>query len=440
MSFSTLKSLWLRVQGSLWFVPAIMLAGCMVLAVALVEIDGHYEPDLADRWPRLFGAGADGARAMLSAIATSVITVAGVVFSVTIVALSLASTQYSPRVLRSFMSDRPTQVVMGTFVGIFVYCLMVLRTVRAESDADPGFVPPFAVMGGLVLAILGVAMLVYFIHHVVDSIQATSILERIADETSRSIDHLFPEPVAQPLPSGKTCAPPPEGAWIDVPGARTGYLLGVDADALLEVARESDCVVALVHPVGSFLIEGRPALRVAGAAGLDEARRHRLAATLDIGRQRDVRQDAPYGLQQLVDVALRALSPSLNDPTTAVHCLDRIGALLVRLADRNIPSPCRFDGDTLRLVLPGPGFEDMTALALDPLARHARGEAAFLGRLLEVLELVAGAARDDALVDALRRRLDTAARAIARSVEDETARARLLARSAELAQSLARPR
>ena len=129
-----LRAAWLRLQASLWFVPALVVAGCMVLAVVLVDVDGHSGADLARRWPRLFGAGAEGARAMLSAIGTSVITVAGVVFSVTIVALSQASTQYSPRVLHTFMRDRPTQLVLAVFVGCFAYCLMVLRTIHGTED------------------------------------------------------------------------------------------------------------------------------------------------------------------------------------------------------------------------------------------------------------------------------------------------------------------
>ncbi|MGE5864799.1 MAG: DUF2254 family protein, partial [Rhizobacter sp.] len=135
-----LRLIWLRLLGSLWFVPTLVTAGCMSLAVGLVEAGTWVEIDLARDWPLLFGAGANAARSMLSAIATSMITVAGVVFSVTIVALSLASSQYSPRVLRNFMGDRPTQLVLGVFVGIFAYCLVVLRTIRSMDEGD-GFMP-----------------------------------------------------------------------------------------------------------------------------------------------------------------------------------------------------------------------------------------------------------------------------------------------------------
>ena len=132
---SRLRALWWRVSASLWFVPGMMVLGATLLAVLLVDLDDTFQLELAERWPRLFGAGAEGAREMLSAIAGSMITVAGVVFSVTLVALSLASQQYSPRVLRSFMADRPTQAVLGVFVGVFAYCLVVLRTIRGGGGA-----------------------------------------------------------------------------------------------------------------------------------------------------------------------------------------------------------------------------------------------------------------------------------------------------------------
>lgn len=257
---SWLRALWQLLHGRLWFVPAVVVSACIALALLLIEAHGWGDVNLAQRWPRLFGAGSDGARSMLTAIATSMATVAGVVFSVTIVALSLASTQYSPRVLGNFMNDRPTQFVPGVFVGVFAYCLVVLRTVRGH-DSGEAFLPSYAVLGGVVLALFGVAMLIYFIHHVAASIQASSIVERIANDTADAIDALFPQPIGAAV-----AEPPPraderfEPRWV-LTARRTGYLVGVDDDGLLEFAVQHDCEVHLARRIGDFVIEGQPLAR-----------------------------------------------------------------------------------------------------------------------------------------------------------------------------------
>lgn len=170
---SWLQALWIRLRSSLWFAPSLIVAASLVLAAALVEVQGSGSDELAEEWPRLLGASADGSREMLSAVATSMITVAGVVFSITVVALSLASSQYSPRILRHFMRDRTTQLVVGVFMGIFAYCLVVLRTIRGSDEFT--FIPSIAVVGGMAYVLVAIGFLIYFIHHVANSIQASAI-------------------------------------------------------------------------------------------------------------------------------------------------------------------------------------------------------------------------------------------------------------------------
>lgn len=189
-AFSDLHLLAERLKASFWFVPALVVVVSMALGMVLVAVDSRQGMDLGGWSPRLFGAGADGSRAMLSAIATSMITVAGVVFSITMVTLSLTSTQYSPRVLRNFMRDRPTQVVLGIFVGIFAYCLVVLRTIRGGDEG--AFIPSLSVLGGMAYALVGIGTLIFFIHHVAMSIQAASIVQRIASDTESALDQVFP--------------------------------------------------------------------------------------------------------------------------------------------------------------------------------------------------------------------------------------------------------
>lgn len=388
-----LRGLWLRLQASLWFRPTLIVLACAVLALAMIEVQPVVDVDFARRWPRLFGAGVDGAREMLSAIATSVITVTGVLFSVTIVALSQASSQYSPRVLRAFMADHPTQHVLGAFVGIYVYCLMVLRTI--SSDENGGFLPSLAVLGGLLLALAGVGMLIYFVHHVASSIQATAIVERIAGDTATAIDHLFPQPIGEPAMPSNAVPRGLDARWrVDAP--RSGYLVRVDDDRLMERALRLDRTLVLAQPVGGYVVEGQPLLHATGEQDLDAAARRALGRCVEIDRQRSVHQDAAYGVQQIVDVAVKALSPGINDPTTAVECIDALSALLVRLAGRATPSPYRAGPDgRLRVVAHGPDFSDLLALSLDAIGEHARGDAQVQQRLLVALRRVGEAVNGD---------------------------------------------
>lgn len=399
------QSLWLALRSSLWFVPTLMVLAAMSLALVLVEIEPLVQGDLAARWPRLFGAGAEGSRGMLSAIATTMVTVAGVVFSVTIVALSLASTQYSPRVLRHFMSDRPTQVVLGAFVSVFAYCLVVLRTIRGGEGEE--FVPSIAVLGGVVLALVGIGLLIFFIHHVASSIQASAIIERITEDTRVAIDRLFPSDVGGDAGSG---GPPatdvaPSAGGCQVAADRSGYVLAVQAERLLDMAARHDAVIHVLPRVGQFVAEGQPLLQMHGAAMPCAPEAAALRGCIALGPERDVHQDAPHGLQQLVDVGLRALSPSLHDPTTALACIDRLFALLLRLTGRRIPAPFRLRDGRVRLVVAGPTYEEMVETAFGALTHHAGPHVEVHRRLVQVVAQLAGATQDPQRLAILRTRL-----------------------------------
>lgn len=299
----------------------------VALAVALIEADEGLPAGAFDRWPRLFGAGAEGARGLLMTIASSMITVAGVVFSMTLVALSLASSQYTSRVLRNFLSDRVTQNVLGAFVGIFAYCLVVLRTIRGDDEGT--FVPSIAVLLSLLLGFVGIGILIYFIHHISTSIQASHILAAAAGETLRSVDNLFPVGVGEEFADECDVG----GTWHPVPADRTGYVQSLDTSGLLAFASERRTVVRMNRRIGQFAIEGEPLAAILDSAPSDDDLR-RLRGLFAIGCQRTVEQDAAFGVRQIVDVALKALSPGVNDTTTAVMRIEYLTAILARLPDR----------------------------------------------------------------------------------------------------------
>jgi len=384
-----LHQLWDNLRSSLWFVPSLIVLGAVALAIGLIETDARTDPRVWERWPYLFGAGAAGARGMLAAVASSMITVAGTAFSVTIVALSLTSSQYTSRVLRNFMGDRVNQAVLGIFVGIFAYCLVVLRTIRGGDEG--AFVPPLAVLGGVVLAFVGIGCLIFFVHHIATSIQAANILAAVSAETVSAIDRLFPEGLGE---AGGERDTSPEGmpprSWHPLPALSTGYIQGVDDSALLRFARDRGVVVRMERGIGEFVVQGTPLASLSGEAAPAEGDARELAAAYVIGPQRTMVQDAAFGFRQIVDVAMKALSPGVNDTTTAVMCVDRLTDLLVRAARRQVERPRRMDGGELRVIARGPTFACLLAESFDQVRQNAGGNVAVLSRLLWAVGLLAG--------------------------------------------------
>lgn len=378
-------------RSSFWFVPAMIVLGAVGLAAVLIAVDATVDLHVVARWPLLFGAGADGARGLLTAVASSMITVAGVVFSITIVALALTSSQYTSRVLRNFMRDRVNQVVLGVFLGIFAYCLVVLRVIRGSGEGP--FVPSLAVMGGLILAFVGIAHLVYFIHYISMSIQASRIIATAAHETIAAVDRLFPQELGEDTDEdadGNLAMPLAEQHWSSAPAQKTGYVETIDEEALLRWAQEHETILRMERGVGEFAVEGTPLISVAGASRPDEETIAALNALYIIGRHRSVEQDARWGIRQIVDIALKALSPGINDATTAVMGVDYLGAILVRLASRQFPPSHRLDQGELRVITRGPSFPSLLAEAFDQIRQNAAGSTAVLTRMLQALETIAG--------------------------------------------------
>jgi len=428
-----LLALWRALRASLWFVPGNLVLLGVALAIGLVEADVRIDDGAFARWPRLFGTGASGARSLLVAVASSMITVAGVAFSITLVALSLASSQYTSRVLRNFMSDKTNQTVLGVFVGIFAYCLVVLRTIRDGSGTE--FVPSLAVLGGVVLAFVGIGFFVYFIHHIAMAIQASHILARIGAETVRSVDALFPEGVgsdAQSEAVPEARVQPTVETWLPVYSARTGYIQGFDAEALFKVARKTGSIIRMERKIGDFAIEGQPLVSIGGNQRPDAGSCDLLRAAFLINHQRTTDQDAAFGVRQIVDVALKALSPGVNDTTTAIMAIDYLTAILVRLSRRTIESPWRYDEGELRVITLGSTYADLVSGAFDQIRQNSGGNVAVLARLLDALQTLAGEVRTESRRGVLRAQAVATEEAIVRTVAAPMERQTLQAKGAQV--------
>jgi uncharacterized membrane protein len=391
-----LLQLWSRLRKSYWFVPGLISFAAAALAVALVWGDAEVQARGVAGLDRFELTGPEGARALLSTIAASAITVAALVFSITMVVLNMASAQFGPRLLPNFLSHNATQVVMGTFVGAFAYCLVTLAAVR--SEAQHVFVPQTAVAGGLALGILAFALFIYFIHHVSQFVQTAYVIDDVARGLESAFRATFPQRTtgdAARTPDDEEasaeCSPgTDERVRRPIAAPRSGYVQAIDAPGLMALACELDLVIGLDCRPGAFVIEGRPLAWAAPAERIDEAAAERIGGAVLTGPERTSIQDPEFAVHQLVEVALRALSPGVNDPYTALNCIDRLAAALCVLAGRVLPSRYLHDPEgRLRLVTDPYTYRGIVEAAFNQIRQAASGNLAILLRLLEAVGTVA---------------------------------------------------
>jgi uncharacterized membrane protein len=369
---------WERLRSTLWFVPGAMLLGSIGLAVVMVGQDERFGP-VAGSLGLLYAGSAAGARDVLAVISGSMVSAAAVTFSITTVTLTVASQQYGSRLLRNFMRDTGTQLVLGTFIGTFTYSLLVLRSVYG-SDAETELIPHLSVTVGVGLAVVSLCVLIYYIHHVASSIQAGNVAHSVAVDLNHAIDRMYRERLGEPPPEAVRRLEDvlPDGfaeASIPVAAHETGYVQLIDEDSLIRIASQADLLVVVRRRPGNFVTEGACLLRGWPRERLTTQRQNSLRAAIAIGAETTPLQDVEHGFEQLVQIAVRALSPGVNDPDTASMCIDRIGAALRRLAARQIPSPYRSDDSgKVRVVAPGMDFPEVAATALDQVRRNSRAD------------------------------------------------------------------
>lgn len=437
---------------SYWFVPTIMAIAALLLAAMMIWLDSHHATGWMDRLPWLYAARPDGARSLLSSIGGSMIGVAGTTFSVTIAAVVYASGQYGPRLLSNFMSDRGNQVTLGTFIATFLYSLVVVRTIRSpgETPGEPGFVPQLAVLVGVLLVLCSIAVLIYFIHHVPSRIHINSVIERIGDRLLAEIDHRFPIGVGEPLErqSDDDRVPPPfretatasdAAKRVGVQAKSTGYVQLIDTNAIMEVAQDREAVLRLQYQAGDFVHRGSVLLEAVPADALDDDAETKLCGAFAIGARRTALQDLRFLIDELVEIAARALSPGVNDPFTANSCLDWLGAALADLARRELPSRLRADEDgALRVIAHPVSFAGFVDRGFGALAQYASADALAGKRFIAALGDVALQCDAPARLEVLRAQAE-AFRDLADRTLEGASRQTVLARADALLRALAEP-
>lgn len=393
-----LRNYWERLRSSYWFIPALMATTAAGLAFGGVYVDELYGGTFSQYRLWLYTGGAEGARAVLATIAGSIITVAGTTFSITIAALSFASSQFGPRLLRNFMRDTGNQVVLGTFTSTFLYCILVLRTVVGEDERI--YVPHLSVTFGVVLAVLSLGVLIYFIHHIAESIQVGYLIQTVGLELDDTVERLFPAELAEPAGHAES----QDDFTFEVCADRSGYIQAIDENALLASSRDADLSIRLLLRPGDYAISGM-ALAVMPQAP-DPKIEAQIRRSFVMGRTRTPHQDAPYAFLQLAEIAVRALSPSMNDPFTAVMCVDRITkAMAMLVSERSLPEPLRRDPDGKTYIVARPHtYDDLIEAAFGHIYRAALNQPYVLSHVGKQVGYISERARDPQFRAALARR------------------------------------
>ncbi len=390
-----LRYLSYRVGSSFWFLPLLMLFAAGALASATLLMDSSSFVGFLGYATGLFHFEEEGARLILSTIAGSMITVTSLVYSLMLVALTLASGQLGPRLMTMFMRDRVNQLVLGTFLATFVYSLTVLMMIGSEAEEKAAFVPTFSVWCAFLLALTCFFLLVYFIHHVSEGIQADSIIVAVGAELDAEIDRVFPRsPSGETMRNAQEARPEPEEADCgEIVADKGGYIQTIDFKGLAARCEALGVHLRLGVKPGDFVIEGQKVGLVWPEDRIDDAFRQNVCVALVAGPKRTPAQDLEFRVHALVEIALRALSPGINDTRTAIACVDRLTASLARMMANPAyaPDSSRRHGNahlSVRLL----EFDDVFAIAFNEIRRNAAKHASVIFRQIDSLGNLAACA------------------------------------------------
>ena len=376
---------WIRVQSSYWFIPSLMTAAAALLSVATVAVDRE-APAWVGQHSWIAANQPEGARALLATVAGSMITVAGVTFSMTLLMVSFASAQLGPRLVPRFLRDRGNQIVLGTFIATFIYCLLVLRTVRSAAEAPDAlpFVPHFAVFVGVLLALLSVAVLIYFVHHVPRRINASSVIGLLGDELKVLMEREFPAAQDGGAMLGWLADDSASDEVIRL--AESGcYLRIIDYEGLVALAARTDRRFETLVAPGAFCVPGTPIVRVHGAPLADSCVRE-LRGLFSWGGERTPDQDILFVVDQLAEIAGKALSTGVNDQFTALLCIDQMERTLCAAAQRREPDAVRGADGIGRVHVKHVSLPELSDRFIVPLRQFSYGDLLATDALLAMVE------------------------------------------------------
>lgn len=384
---------WNKIKATFWFIPVVTILVAVLLSIVLVKIDGFVDIS-QDSFGRFFLVNStDSARSILTTISGAMIGVAGTVFSVTLVALTLASSQFGPRLIKNFMYVRLNQVVLGSYVSTYLYCLLVLNALKDSEGYT--FIPSISILAAIIGAIFNIVLLIVFIHQIATSIQADNVISDISDVICEKIEALFPEEMGDEKGKEPNIDVDTEMAnfsqQIAILSPRNGYLQYIDNEVLMEEVVAHDALFDLNHRPGSFLVKEMVIGKLAFNKELEESELEKLQRQFVIGKTKTSQQDLEFSIHQMVEIAARALSPGVNDPFTAITCIDNLTAALTALAKLKFPSKYRYDEEgKLRIIANTVDFEGALDAAFNQIRQFSGGSPSVIIRLMEGLITIHG--------------------------------------------------
>lgn len=391
-----LQYLWEKLSSSFWFIPILMLLITIASAISLIYFDSQISLPHRGVLKYLLPESVDSARSILTIIAGATIGVAGTVFSITLVVLTLASSLLGSRLVRNFMYDKLNQIVLGTYVSSFVYCLIILSSIKENESFQ--FVPALSVLVALALAIAGIILLIVFIHHVAMSIQSDKVVSDISETMSKSIRKLFPDEI-----SNENGKPAPDIIALKKKYAfkqklkcsKSGYLQSIDGQGLMDIAEKNDCIILIQHRPGDFLIMDMVLCEVLCNEKCNKEVFEKMQDDFIIGKVRTPLKDAEFSIHQMVEVAARALSPGINDPYTAIACIDNLTSVMCYLTGAEFPSPYWYDSQNkLRVIADNHTFSGMLNAAFNQIRQYGEGSPSVMIRLMEAMKTISTFARN----------------------------------------------
>ncbi|MGM0460768.1 MAG: DUF2254 domain-containing protein, partial [Bacteroidota bacterium] len=384
---------WRELGSTFWFVPVLIISFSILLAFGLVYLDSILTIP-REGWVRFFLVNsADSARSILSTISSAMMGVAGTVFSITLVALTLASSQFGPRLIKNFMYVRLNQVVLGLYISTYLYCLLVLNSVSDNSGYT--FIPSISILVAIIAATINIILLIVFIHQIATSIQADKVVSDISEFMFKQAETLFPEKIGEEsdqennIQASSAVSGYPKRTSIKSP--KSGYLQYVDGNALIKNITKLDALLELYYRPGKHLVEGTEIGVLFSKSRLEEDEFQKIYNQFVIGNTKTSQQDLEFSIQQMVEIAARALSPGVNDPYTAITCIDNLTEIMCYLAQAKFPSKYRFDeeGD-LRMIADSFNFEGVLDSAFNQIRQFSGGSPAVIIRLIEALITIHG--------------------------------------------------
>ncbi len=383
-----------------------MILVTLAIAAITITTDRAVQIEGVSIFGATFAKGTSSAGTLLSAIATSILTVAGSIFSIVIIALQLASGQFGPRMLRDFMNDRTSQVTLGACSSTFIYVIVVLWAI--EDSKDLSFTPQISVAVGLLLAVATTILLVFFVHHIASAIHVDNLVAKIGHESTQTIENILPN-VASAHSTKQIYEIPAnfEDTASVVLAKDSGYLQRIDNKRLSAIAAQHNLIIKVINRPGQFVVQHSRTAYVRAKQPLSKTLTQQIQKAFSYGNQRKPDYDIEFTLKQLVEIAIRAISPAVNDPFTAIRCIDRLSVSLCHALQKAEQSAYIFDASgALRLIINPVTFEQMTKDAFDQIRQYGQTDVAVTLRLLEAIETIGQYAHTDRTKRPLRRQAE----------------------------------